>query len=124
MSCIFFLKKKPWKSQEIIFKKYVYKQYILSDLADVCKHSIPWVRKQIFKYEPDYKIHYPRAVNLICDATFYGKRKDPLGTLVFKDIIGKEVLIWTHIQSETLKDYKHLLSELITLGYTPLALSL
>jgi len=54
---------------------------------------------------------------LICDATFYGKRKDKLGTLVFKDSITKEVLIWKHIQSETIKDYKHLLSELINLDY-------
>ena len=55
---------------------------------------------------------------MICDATFYGKRRDKLGTLVFKDSITKEVLIWKHIQSETIKDYKHLLSELLTLGYT------
>jgi hypothetical protein len=89
-----------------------------SDLADAYKHSIPWVRKQIFVYEPSYKVHHPRAINLICDATFYGKRKDKLGTLVFKDSISKEVLIWKHIQSETRKDYKHLLSELLVLGYT------
>jgi len=63
-------------------------------------------------------VHRPRAVNLICDATFYGKRKDKLGTLVFKDSLSKEVLIWKHIQSETLKDYKSLLSSLIELGYT------
>ncbi len=55
---------------------------------------------------------------MICDATFYGKRRDKLGTLVFKDSITKEVLIWKHIQSETIKDYKHLLSELLLLGYT------
>ena len=69
-------------------------------------------------YEADYKVHHPRVVNLICDATFYGKRKDKLGTLVFKDSITKEVLIWKYIQSETIKDYKHLLSELINLGYS------
>lgn len=62
-------------------------------------------------------MHRPREVNLICDATFYGKRKDKLGTLVFKDSLSKEVLIWKHIQSETLKDYKSLLSSLIELGY-------
>ena len=38
--------------------------------------------------------------------------------LVFKDSITKEVLVWKHIQSETIKDYKYLLSELIELGYT------
>ncbi len=38
--------------------------------------------------------------------------------MVFKDSISKEILIWKHIQSETIKDYKHLLSELLVLGYT------
>jgi len=90
----------------------------LQDLSDEYKRSISWVQKQIFEYEPDYKIHNPRAVNLVCDATFYGKRKDKLGTLVFKDSITKEVLTWKHIQSETIKDYKYLLTELIKLGYT------
>lgn len=64
------------------------------------------------------KVHHPRVVNLICAVTFYGKRRDKLGTLVFKDSIKKEVLIWKHIQSETIKDYRHLLSELLLLGYT------
>ena len=87
-------------------------------MAVAYKRSISWVQKQIFEYEPDYKIHNPRAVNLVCDATFYGKRKDKLGTLVFKDSLTKEVLVWKHIQSETIKDYKYLLVELIDLGYT------
>ena len=53
----------------------------------------------------------------MCDATFYGKRKDKLGTLVFKDAVTDEILIWKHIEGEKLKDYKHLLSELLSLGY-------
>jgi len=69
--------------------------------------------KQIFSYETRYKIYHTRAVNLICDATFYGKRRYKIGTLVFK-----EVLIWKHIQSETIKDYKHLRSDLLFLVYT------
>ncbi len=32
--------------------------------------------KQKNEYIVDEKIHNPRAVNLVCDATFYGKRKD------------------------------------------------
>ena len=87
-------------------------------MASEYKRSISWVQKQIFEYEPAYKTHNPRAINLVCDATFYGKRKDKLGTLVFKDSITKEVLAWKHIQSETIKDYKYLLTELINLGYT------
>ena len=55
---------------------------------------------------------------MVCDATFYGKRKDKLGTLVFKDVESKEILIWKHIESETIKDYKYLKEELLTRGYT------
>ena len=43
-------------------------------------------------------------LNLVCNATFYGKKRDKLGTLVFKDSKSKEILIWKHIQSEKLRD--------------------
>ena len=49
--------------------------------------------KQRDAYIVDAKVHYPRVVNLVCDATFYSKRRDMLGTLVFKDAVSKEVLI-------------------------------
>ena len=62
-------------------------------------------------------MHNPRPVNLICDATFYGKRRDKLGTLVFMDSITHEILIWKHIQTEEVSDYKYLLNELLKLGY-------
>ncbi len=55
---------------------------------------------------------------MVCDATFYGCRSDKLGTLVFKDITQTEVLIWKHIDSETIFDYKQLLQTLLDLGYT------
>ena len=87
-------------------------------MAGEYKRGVSWIQKQIYEYEPSYKVHYPRAVNLVCDATFYGKRKDKLGTLVFKDSITKEVLLWKHIQSETIKEYKYLLNTLLELGYT------
>lgn len=73
--------------------------------------------KQRDEYIVDEKVHNPRAVNLVCDATFYGKRKDNLGTLVFKDVESKEILIWRHIESEIVQDYKYLKEELLELGY-------
>jgi len=87
-------------------------------LASEYKRSIPWIRGQILAYETPFKVHNPRAVVLVCDATFYGKKKDKLGTLVFKDITQGEVLIWKHIESETIFDYKQLLQTLLDLGYT------
>jgi len=69
--------------QKIIFNKYVYKKHILSDLALLYHRNISWVKKQIFEYELRYKIHNPRTVNIICNATFYRKKKDKLWTLIF-----------------------------------------
>lgn len=57
----------------------------------------------------------------MCDATFYGKRKDKLGTLVFKDDITKEILLWKHISTEKQIDYIHLRDQLLELGYTILS---
>lgn len=111
-------KRRPQNLQEIIFKKYVYKRQILKQLAEEYERSIPWIRQQILAYETPEKTHNPRAVVLVCDATFYGKRSDKLGTLIFKDIIETEVLIWKHIDSETIFDYKGLLQTLLDLGYT------
>ena len=74
--------------------------------------------KQRDEYIVEYKMHNPRPVNLVCDATFYGRRKDKLGTLVFKDVESKEILIWKHIESELVQDYKYLKEELLSLEYT------
>lgn len=95
----------------------MYKRQTLQDLSDKYQRSLPWIKKQIFEYEPFEKVHNPREVILVCDATFYGKRKDKLGTLVYKDADSKEILIWKHIQSEKIDDYKYLLQELLVLGY-------
>lgn len=95
----------------------MYKRHILKDLASEYKRSIPWIRKQILDYEPPEKIHIPRDIVIVADATFYGKKRDKLGTLVFKDILTNEILIWKHIDSELVKDYKQLVKALLDLGY-------
>ena len=90
--------------QEIIFKEYFLQRQTLKQLSIKYSKSISWIVKQRDEFIIDEKAHNPRAVNLVCDATFYGKRKDKLGTLVFKDVESKEILIWKHIESETIND--------------------
>lgn len=80
--------------------------------------------KQRDNYQVEGKVHSPRVINLICDATFYGKRRDKIGTLVFKDADSKEILIWKHIEREVVKDYKYLKEELIHLGYVVTSVTL
>ena len=48
----------------------------IDNLAEEYNRSLPWIRKQILEYEPFEKVHNPRAVVIVCDATFYGKRKE------------------------------------------------
>jgi hypothetical protein len=110
--------RRPEKLEKSIFKDYIYKRQTLKDLAQKYNRSIRWVQYKIKEYEPYEKIHSPRAINLICDATFYGKRKDKLGTLVFMDSLSHEILLWKHIETEKATDYKQLLLQLISLGYT------
>jgi len=80
--------------------------------------------KQRDNYQVEAKVHFPRAINLICDATFYGKRRDTIGTLVFKDTDSKEILMWKHIESEVVKDYRYSKEELIHLGYVVTSVTL
>ena len=98
--------------------KYIKRRQIVKDLAQDYNRSMPWIRDKIRTYEPPEKVHNPRPVVIVCDATYYGKRKDKLGTLVFKDITQNEILIWKHIEHETVEDYKQLLNHLVFLGYT------
>jgi len=50
----------------------------------------------------------PRDVLVVADATFFGKRRDKFGVLVFKDVWSGDILIWKYIASETIKDYTYL----------------
>ncbi len=110
-------KRWPEQLQKIIFQEYFLYHQTLKQLSAKYDRSIPWITKERDEYIVECKVHNPRPVNLICDATFYGKRKDKLGTLVFKDNESKEILIWKHIESALLKDYRYLKNELIVLGY-------
>lgn len=80
--------------------------------------------KQRDAYEPGEKIHNLREIVLVCDTTFYGKRKDKLGTLVFKDDITKEILLWKHIETEKQIHYIHLRDQLLELGYSILSVTI
>ncbi|MCF6330496.1 MAG: hypothetical protein L3I99_02980 [Sulfurimonas sp.] len=110
-------KRRPEALHKIIFEDYFLHRQTLKQLVHKYDRSIRWIMKQRDEYIVDYKEHNPRPVNLICDATFYGKQKDKLETLVFKDNETKEILIWKHIESEFVKDYKSLKEELQALGY-------
>jgi len=47
----------------------------LKQLSVKYNKSIPWIMKQRDEYIMDEKVHYPRVVNLVCDATFMVREK-------------------------------------------------
>jgi hypothetical protein len=104
--------RRPKQLQKLIFEEYFLHRQTLKQLSIKYNRSIPWIMKQRDEYMVDYKVHKPKPVNLICDATFYGKRKDKFGTLVFKDNESKEILVWKHIESELVKNYEYLKNKL------------
>ena len=55
---------------------------------------------------------------MVADATFFGKRRDKFGVLVFKDVWSGDILIWKYIESETIKDYMYLTNELKDKGFS------
>lgn len=69
------------------------------------------------EYEPDDIKISPSKVLIVADATFFGKRKDKMGTLVFKDVINNKIIASKHIQSETVEDYKQLFEYIKGQGY-------
>lgn len=90
----------------------------MRQLSEQYQRSIPWIRKQIFEYEPPYHTYNSRAVTVIADATFFGKKRDKFGVLVFKDAKSREILTWKHIETEQIKDYTYLVDQLLEKGFT------
>ena len=102
-----------------IFKEYFYGKQTFDQLSDKYKKGVKWVKKQISNYKVQPRKRSPRKVTVVCDATFFGKRKakNQKGVLVFRDVIKKENLIWEHIFSEKVVNYLQLKFTLENKGY-------
>jgi len=75
--------RRPNKLLEILFYKYVFIHQTYPDLALEYGKTNRWVYEQIDSYKIAKKVYDPRAVTLVCDTTFYGKKKDKLATWFF-----------------------------------------
>jgi hypothetical protein len=111
-------KRKPQNLSKSLYKEYTSGKQTLKQLATKYGRSIPWIKKQLDIYQPPARVIEPRAVVIVADATFFGKRKDRLGTLVFKDIIGDSIVAGKNIDTETAADYKYLLDQIKEQGFT------
>ena len=110
-------KRRKISKTDTIFEDYFYHRQILSELSKKYDKSIPWIKKQLELYEVKYKKDNPRKIVLVIDVTFFGKRKDKTGVMVFKDSLSKKIIKWKFVKTENLSDYKELFCEVLESGY-------
>lgn len=76
-------------------------------------------------YVAPSKIHHPRPVHLVMDATYFGSRKEGASwcVVVARDPKQKENLLWSFEDTETTSIYAWIRENLEALGYTVLSVT-
>lgn len=71
------------------------------------------------------KLHRPRPIHLVVDATYFGKRKDDTswGVILFRDADQKENLWWKYVDEERMLHYREGKEFLERLGFTILSVT-
>jgi len=83
------------------------------------------IRKVLEIYIPPIKIHNPRPVHIIVDATYFGERKEKTDwcVLVARDHEAGEDLAWLFADTESTSAYADLRAQLEDTGYTILSVT-
>jgi len=90
----------------------------LGELSKKYAYSREWIQGKIHHFSPEIKTRKPRAVTVVIDATYFGKRKDKLGLIVAKDILKKEPIAYNFIITETKEVYQDLITQIEDKGFT------
>ncbi len=106
--------------EDYIFHKQTYKE--LAEKYDIGRKQIQRVMHSAVLTP---KLHTPRPIHLLVDATYFGERKDDSVwcVLVGRDPLQKENLVWRFEHTETTYGYALLREELEHLGYAILSVT-
>lgn len=90
---------KSWKKnnfKEKIFHEYLFKKQVFRELKDEHNLSKKILKQYLLDVVPSFKEHQPREVNIVVDATHFGKRliETEWCVIVFRDPVKKENLWW------------------------------
>src|SRR3989344_6904824 len=105
---------------EDIFNDFVFSKQTIRELKPEYGLDKKTIRSVLDKYENGKKIHKPREIYLVVDATYFGKRKEGTswGVILFRDYLQKENLWWKFVKGERVIDYMEGKEYLENLGYT------
>ena len=82
------------------------------------------IEKKIDEFKVKIPEIKPTKINLVCDATFFRKRKDKDVLLIFFDSISRQIVWHKFIQSETKENYLEGLNFLLEKGFKVLSVTI
>jgi hypothetical protein len=111
--------RKALPDKEEIFKWYTFKKQTLSEVNNLYHVGTKEIQKVIDDFKLPVKIHNPREIYLVVDATYFGGKKNPNGfcVIVFRDFKKKENVWFKFCKTETKLDYLEGKRYLESLGY-------
>lgn len=112
------LKKELWK-------EYVFEKQTLRELNTKHGKGRLQLKEQLDSYRAPEKTHWPRKINLVADALYFGDRKEKTSwcAIAFRDPKRKENLWWNFYTTETTSAYADGREYLESLGYEILSLT-
>lgn len=104
---------------------YVFHKQTIRELADATGHDRKTLIPIIDAIVVPKKIHHPRPIHLVVDATYFGKRTDDTawGVVLFRDADKKENLWWKYVDEERALHYREGKEFLEALGYKILSVT-
>ena len=114
-------RRRPQTTQQKVWQKYVWHKQTKPQLQGELLIGRKKLDRLLDRYETPPKIHHPRPVVVIMDATYFSRK---VGLLVARDPNAKENLHVHELVSETKAEYERARRELEHLGYTLLAVVL
>jgi hypothetical protein len=116
-----FKKEKEYKH---LWNEFVFSKQTLRELSEQFSYTKKQLQRIFEGINIKQKIHIPRAIHLVVDATYFGTEETrPWGVLVFRDQENKENLWWKFIDEEKIYHYREGMGYLISLGYTILSVT-
>lgn len=112
-------RKKKVNTIKDIFNNLSFRKQTVRELKEIHNLDKKTISSYIHRYEVKKKIHNPRGIYLVVDATYFGKRKEGTswGVILFRDYLQKENLWWKFVKGERVIDYMEGKDYLEDLGY-------
>jgi hypothetical protein len=108
-----------------LWYRYVFGKQTVRELCEQTGYDKKTILKYLDEYVVPDKVHNPRPIHLVVDATYFGTRRDKRawGVILFRDADRKENLWWKYVPHETVLDYSEGKGFLESLGYTILSVT-